>query len=239
MHAARLDRCRSLDRIVGRQAQIHAAAEAAGLGMLEGTVSGNPTYIKSRNAAIFIGGQRDLFERQASILREITDKVTWVGPFGAGRVAKFVALYLVAVHTLAAAEAFELATQAGLDRASIFEALSGSNATSAMLESRGKHMIDRNYSTYNPDMHAAARAKGERPSRNFATRTRQLARLAQFAQNLGGRYPLLTSMCATYEASLKEGVGTYDIVEVFEYLMERGSKTVPEDRLIELLGQLS
>lgn len=214
-------------------------ASKAGIGMLEGTVSGNPVYISSSEAAVFIGGERPLFDRHASLLRDITNQVTWVGPFGSGRVAKFVALYLVAVHTLAAAEALELASQTGLDLPSIYQAIKGSNATSAMFESRGAFMIQRDYSGYNTDMHGTARATGDAPPRGFASRTRQIKRLAGLARALGGRYPLMEAMNETYQNALEQKFGTYDIVEVFEYLMAATTDCPDEQRLLGLIDEFS
>ncbi len=218
-----------------------AAADAAGLTMVDCTISGNPVYIAARNAAIFAGGDRDAFERWAPVLRDITDKVTWVGPFGAGRLAKFVALYLVAVHTLAAAEAFELASRAGLDRAAMFEAIKGSNATSVMLESRGALMVDRNYEGYDSDKRRETRAqkdRGEVPNRGMANRVRQIDRLARLGEALGGRYPLLEAMDRAYNEAVAGGFGTYDIAEVFEYLMAGEGRRAELAEVLELMERM-
>lgn len=218
-----------------------AAADAAGVTMVDCTISGNPVYIAARNAAVFAGGDRDAFDRWAPVLRDFTDKVTWVGPFGAGRLAKFVALYLVAVHTLAAAEAFELATRAGLDRAAMFEAIKGSNATSVMLESRGALMVDRDYEDYDSDKRRetkARQARGEVPNRGMANRVRQIDRLGKLAEALGGRYPLLDAMGGAYNEAVTGGFGVYDIAEVFEYLMEGGEQAAELADVLDLMEQM-
>lgn len=218
-----------------------AAAEAAGVTMVDCTISGNPVYIAARNAAVFAGGDRAAFDRWAPVLRDITDKVTWVGPFGAGRMAKFVALYLVAVHTLAAAEAFELATRAGLDRAAMFEAIKGSNATSVMLESRGALMVDRDYEDYDKDKRRetqAHQARGEVPNRGMANRVRQIDRLNRLAGELGGRYPLLDAMDRAYNEAVAGGFGVYDIAEVFEYLMDGADHPQDLPQVLDLMERM-
>lgn len=220
---------------------VRDAAEAAGVTMVDCTISGNPVYIAARNAAIFVGGDRGAFERWATVLRDITDKVTWMGPFGAGRIAKFVALYLVATHTLAAAEALELATRAGLDRAAMFQAIAGSNASSAMFESRGALMVDRDYEGYDSDKRRESKARaaaGEVPNRGMANRSRQIGRMAKLAAALGGNYPLLDTMNRTYAAAVEAEFGVYDIAEVFEYLMEGREATAEIADVLELLDQM-
>jgi 3-hydroxyisobutyrate dehydrogenase len=222
-----------------------AKLETAGMVMLDGTVSGNPVYFASRTAAVFIGGDRGAFDVHAAVLRDMTDKVTWLGPFGAGRVAKFVALYLVCVHTLAAAEAFELATRAGLDRTAVFDAIAGSNASSAMLESRGALMRTREYSSFSQDKEGKASARaaddggaeGASPVRGMASRVRQVEKLAEFAHALGGHYPLLDAMKAVYGEAIAAGVGRYDIAEVFEHLMGEGPESVEFRKVLDLLTE--
>jgi 3-hydroxyisobutyrate dehydrogenase-like beta-hydroxyacid dehydrogenase len=216
--------------------------EAAGMVMLDGTVSGNPVYFADRTAAVFIGGDRAAFDQHTDTLHDMTDKVTWLGPFGAGRVAKFVALYLVCAHTLAAAEAFELATRAGIDRKAMFEAIAGSNASSAMLESRGALMVDRDYSSFSQDKEGKSVARaaddGGAPVRGMASRVRQVARLTEFAHELGGTYPLLDAMNAAYGAAIEAGVGRHDIAEVFEHLMAGGSESIEIERVLDLLKKM-
>ncbi len=220
---------------------IRDAAEKAGVTMVDCTISGNPVYIAARNAAIFVGGDRAAFERWAPVLRDITDKVTWMGPFGTGRIAKFVALYLVATHTLAAAEALELATRAGLDRAAMFEAIVGSNATSAMFESRGGLMVERDYQGYDSDKRRESKARqaaGRVPNRGMANRSHQIGRMAKLAAALGGSYPLLDAMNRTYAEAVEAEFGAYDIAEVFEYLMEGREATAELADVLELLDQI-
>jgi 3-hydroxyisobutyrate dehydrogenase-like beta-hydroxyacid dehydrogenase len=224
---------------IGAKLAAREKLAAAGMVMLDGTISGNPVYFADRTAAVFIGGDRAAFDQHTDTLHDMTDKVTWLGPFGAGRVAKFVALYLVCAHTLAAAEAFELATHAGIDRKAMFEAIAGSNASSAMLESRGALMLERDYSSFSQDKEGknAARAAdgGDAPVRGMASRVRQIERLTEFAHELGGAYPLLDAMNATYGAAIDAGVGRYDIAEVFEHLMAGGPESIEIERVLALL----
>lgn len=218
--------------------RLEVAAAEQGLHLLDGTVSGNPNFIHSRTAAFFLGGEQAVFDQCATTLRDITDKVTLVGPMGSGRAAKFVALYLVAAHVLAAAEAFELAERAGLDKAAMLEAISGSNATSAMLESRGRLMIDASYADYLPEK-TGDPGKDGKPQRGIDSRLKQIQRLNALAAMLGGRYPLMNSMTAAYEAAAASGHADHDIAQVIEYLKADAGAPLTANRLAMLLDEYS
>lgn len=220
---------------------VRDVARSSNVILLDCTISGNPVYISARNATIFVGGDRKVFDRWVLLLRDITDKVTWMGQFGTGRVAKFVALYLVAAHTLVAAEAFELATRAGLDRTAMFEAIKGSNATSAMLESRGALMVNRDYKGYDTNKRRESKAtqtSSQIPSRGMDNRVRQINRLVRLASLLGGKYPLMEAMNSAYDDAVKAQIGVYDIAEVFEFLMANKEESVDFSEVLALLDQM-
>lgn len=217
-----------------------ALANAHGVTMVDCTISGNPTYIAARNAAIFAGGDHDAFDRWVTVLRDITDKVTWMGAFGTGRLAKFVALYLVATHTMAAAEAFQLATRAGLDRGAMFEAIKGSNATSAMFESRGELMVGRDYAGYDSGKRRQNKTReesGQLPNRGMANRSKSVGKLSGLAHGLGGVYPILDAMNKAYADATQSGAGVYDIAEVFEFFMVDGEASPNMDAVMDLLDK--
>ncbi|MEE8517173.1 MAG: NAD-binding protein, partial [Alphaproteobacteria bacterium] len=181
------------------------ALAAAGMEMLDCTISGNPRYIAAKTAAIFVGGDKPSFARHRAVLDAITANVTHVGGFGAGRMAKFIAFYLVIAHTQAAAEAFTLATKAGLDPKDFFDAVAGSQASSAMLETRGKLMVTHDYSSY----------PGKLPAR-----ARSFENLAKLAQALGGDYPMLEAINRTLADAEAAGFTDRDVSSVFEYLLQ-------------------
>lgn len=220
---------------------VRDAAAERGVELIDCTISGNPHYIARRTAAIFAGGDKAAFDAWAHVLRDITGKVTWMGPFGTGRLAKFVAFYLVTLHTLAAAEAFELASRGGLDRAAVLEAIAGSNATSAMLESRGALMVDRDYAGFDQGKRGDSinrEGADPVPGRGMANRARNVARLAAFAHRLGGAYPLLDAMNRAYGDAVAAGFGDHDIAEVFEYLMDADGGAGELDEVLALIDEL-
>jgi len=60
--------------------KIHAEAAARGIEVLDAPVSGGPRGAASRNLAIWVGGDKDVFDRCKPVLDTIGDKAYYVGP---------------------------------------------------------------------------------------------------------------------------------------------------------------
>src|SRR5258708_12729623 len=83
--------------------------------MVDCTMGGTPGLVLPRKTVFFGSGEEEIFHHCLPVLQAITDNNFYLGGFGAGSKMKCVANLLVAVHTLAAAEAMVLSTKAGLD----------------------------------------------------------------------------------------------------------------------------
>ena len=189
-----------------------AALAEVGAPFLDCAVSGNPNYVRARTAAIFVSGDEDAFDAHRAVLRDVTDNVSHVGAFGAGTALKAIVTALIPVHTLAAAEAFALATRAGLDRQTVFDAIAGTPASSGMFETRGKAMIDREHSR-------AASIEGYLKNIGIA---------AELAESVGGDYPLFATMKEVFERTIAAGLTGIDQSVVFDYLMRDDDAAAPE-----------
>lgn len=185
-----------------------AALSEVGSPFLDCAVSGNPNYVRARTAAVFVSGDEDAFEAHRGLLLDIADNVSHVGAFGAGTALKAIVTALIPVHTLAAAEAFALATRAGLDRRTVFDAISGTPASSGMFETRGRAMIDGRHSR-------AVSIEGYLKNIGIAT---------ELAGSVGGDYPLFATMKEVFERTIAAGLTGVDQSVVFDYLM-RGDDT--------------
>jgi 3-hydroxyisobutyrate dehydrogenase-like beta-hydroxyacid dehydrogenase len=110
---------------------------ARGHGFLDCPVSGTSAMVARGEGIIIGGGEPALFEQWRPVLTAMLPRVVHVGSAGHATVLKLVANLLVAIHSLAAAEALTMARKAGLDLARALEVLTSSAATSRMLEVRG------------------------------------------------------------------------------------------------------
>lgn len=113
--------------------------------MLDCTVSGTGSQARDRDIVLYTSGPREELESCRAIFDAISKGAPRVGDFGAGSIMKFVSNLLVAVHTVAAAEALTLAASAGLDEKTALELIAAGAGQSRMLEVRGPLMVEHSY----------------------------------------------------------------------------------------------
>ncbi|HUJ73636.1 MAG TPA: NAD(P)-dependent oxidoreductase [bacterium] len=103
--------------------KIHAAFAAKGAYMLDAPVSGGPRGAATRKLALWIGGDRAVFDRCKPVLDAIGDQVRYIGPIGHATVAKLVHNCSGYAVNAALAEAFTMGVKAGVDPLVLFEAI--------------------------------------------------------------------------------------------------------------------
>ena len=69
---------------------IHAEFAKVGAHVLDAPVSGGPRGARSGRLAIWVGGDRAIYDQYKPVLDAIGDKPYYVGPIGAGSIAKLV-----------------------------------------------------------------------------------------------------------------------------------------------------
>ena len=91
--------------------------------LLDAPVSGGPRGAETRRLALWVGGDEAVFQAYRPVLEAIGDQPFYVGPIGAGSVAKLV--HNCAGYTIqsALAEVFTLGVKAGVDPAALFQAV--------------------------------------------------------------------------------------------------------------------
>ncbi len=103
--------------------RIHAEFQKKGVHMLDAPVSGGPRGAESGKLAIWVGGDEAIFQKCKAVLDGFSDQANYVGPIGAGSVAKLVhncAGYMVQT---AMAEVFTMGVKAGVDPLVIWKAV--------------------------------------------------------------------------------------------------------------------
>ena len=90
--------CSTIDAETARQ--VGAAAEAAGLAMLDAPVSGGVKAAQAGTLAFMCGGSEAGFVRAEKILSGMGKKIFHAGDHGAGQIAKMCNNMLLAVHML-------------------------------------------------------------------------------------------------------------------------------------------
>ena len=125
-----------------------SAAEALAtrdIALLDCTVSGTGSQARNRDIVVYASGPPELVAKCEPVFKAISRAAPRVGDFGAGSTMKFVSNLLVAVHTVAAAEALTLAAKCGLDPGAALELITSGAGNSRMLEVRGPLMVAGDY----------------------------------------------------------------------------------------------
>jgi putative dehydrogenase len=118
---------------------------ARGLDFLDCPVSGTSGMVERGDGIILVGGERPVYERWRPVLENILPRAVFIGAAGQAMVLKLVANLLVALNSAAAAEALSMAERAGLDVRLALDVLTGSAASSRMLEVRGPMIARREF----------------------------------------------------------------------------------------------
>ena len=94
---------------------------AKGVHVLDAPVSGGKSGARSRNLAVMVGGEREVFDRVKPLLDAFGDKVYYAGSIGAGSVAKLVHNMIGHGVRQAIAEGLTLGVKAGVDAEALWE----------------------------------------------------------------------------------------------------------------------
>ncbi|PYN73902.1 MAG: 3-hydroxyisobutyrate dehydrogenase [Candidatus Rokuibacteriota bacterium] len=103
--------------------RIHEVFQRRGIHMLDAPVSGGPRGAESRRLALWVGGDEEIFKRYRPVLDAIGDQPYYVGPIGAGSVAKLVHNCAGYVIQTALAEVFTMGVKAGVEPIALWKAV--------------------------------------------------------------------------------------------------------------------
>ena len=94
-----------------------------GLHLLDAPVSGGPAGAKSGRLAIWVGGDKAIFDKYKKELDAIGDAARYIGPIGAGSVAKLVHNCAGYAIQTALAEVFSMGIKGGVEPLALWEAV--------------------------------------------------------------------------------------------------------------------
>ena len=110
--------------------------------MLDAPVSGSPRGAQSRNLAIWVGGDRAVFDRCKPVLDAIGDKAYYVGEIGSGSIAKLVHNCAGYIFQAAVAEVFTMGVKAGVEPLALWQAVRrGATGRRGPFEGLAEHLL--------------------------------------------------------------------------------------------------
>jgi 3-hydroxyisobutyrate dehydrogenase-like beta-hydroxyacid dehydrogenase len=190
---------------IGPAAAAELAAEALrrDVHLLDAPVSGSVTLAATAQLFAMVGGDREAYERAASVLDAMTKGHMLLGPSGAGAAMKLAVNAMIAVANESLAETLVLAERCGIDRERAYDVLAaGALASPFVLYKRGSFL--------HPESEPVA----------FTTALmRKDAALAEdLAASLGVRIPAHAAAAAVLEEALGSGLAEADMSSVIGLL---------------------
>lgn len=112
---------------------------------MDGPVSGGCHRAATGNISIFVGAEREDFERALPVLTTMGRRVLHVGGLGSASILKVVTNYLASVHLVALGEALMVARRSGMDLNTTFEAIRISSGNSFVHETESQVILNGSY----------------------------------------------------------------------------------------------
>jgi 3-hydroxyisobutyrate dehydrogenase-like beta-hydroxyacid dehydrogenase len=181
---------------VGEKESGRAALEATGSILLDCPVGGTGAQAAKGDLVVFGSGDEAAFARVRPVFEKMSRVVYHVGGFGAGSTMKYIHNLLVTIHNCAAAEAFVMASKAGLDLQTVYDVIASSAGTSRMFEVRGPMMVVGDYDT--------------NISAKLELLMKTIACIAQHAREVGCPTPLFSLASEIHRSALAQGHATSD-----------------------------
>ncbi|MSQ07629.1 MAG: NAD(P)-dependent oxidoreductase [Dehalococcoidia bacterium] len=126
--------------------RIHEIYAARGVHVLDAPVSGGPRGARTRNLAVWVGGDREVYERCKPALDAIGDKVYYVGPIGCGSIAKLVHNCAGYIIQCGLAEVFTMGVKAGVEPLALWQAVRrGAQGRRGTFEGLAEHLLPGNF----------------------------------------------------------------------------------------------
>ena len=173
--------------------------------MLDAPVSGGSEGAAQGTLSIMVGGDATDLQRALPVLEAMGNKITHVGPSGAGQTVKLMNQILVVGHALAMSEALLFGQASGVDLSQALEAVKAGAAGSWMLSFRGPQVLARDW----------------RPGFTVDLQQKDLRLVLEAADQMAVPLPstsLIFQLYRTLQAQGLGGEGNHALVKALEHL---------------------
>jgi 3-hydroxyisobutyrate dehydrogenase-like beta-hydroxyacid dehydrogenase len=175
------------------------ALAKTGITLLDCPLSGTGAQARNKDLTVLGSGDEAAFNRIKPVLAGFSRAHYYLGEFGNGSRMKYVANLLVAIHNVAAAEAFVLGMKAGLDPQTIYEVIGDGAGSSRMFQVRGPQMVAGNY---------------EEATMKVEVWQKDMKIIGEYATQLGVPTPLFNASAPLYTAAMAQGLQKQDTAAV-------------------------
>jgi len=112
---------------------------------LDGPVSGGCHRAATGNISIFVGGERNAFEKILPALTVMGRKILHTGELGSATVLKVITNYLASTHLVALGEAWTVAKKSNLDLSKVYKGIAISSGNSFVHETESQVILNGSY----------------------------------------------------------------------------------------------
>ncbi len=172
-----------------------------GIEMIDAPVSGGEPKAIEGTLAIMVGGDEKTFNRIKPILEKMGSSITYCGPIGAGNTTKLANQIIVALNIAALSEALVLSTKSGIDPSTVFNAIRGGLAGSAVMEAKIPMILDGNF----------------KPGFRIDLHIKDLQNTLDTAHELNVPIPLTASVMEILQALKSDGLENLDHSAIIRY----------------------
>ena len=170
---------------------------------LDCPLSGTGAQAKVRDLVVYASGESEAIAKCMGLFADFAKQSADLGRYGNGSRMKFIANHLVAINNVATAEAMLLAELAGLDPKMVVDMVGPGAGGSRMFQMRAPMMVEGVY---------------EPATMKVSTWKKDMAIIAEFADDVGCATPLFTLTQPVYAEAMSMGLGDQDTASVFEVL---------------------
>ena len=167
--------------------------------LLDCPLSGTGAQAKTGDLSVYASGDKAAFAKVVPVFQGFSRSHYYLGEFGNGSKMKFVANLLVAIHNVAAAEAFVLGMKAGLDPQTLYKVISDGAGSSRMFQVRGPQMVAGRY---------------DDPTMKVGLWQKDMKIIGEYATRLHVPSALFNASAAVYNAAMAQGFDQQDTASV-------------------------
>lgn len=190
-----------------------SAFEQAGGVMLDGAISGIPHMVADKLAVFYLSGSRTAFEAVHGPLQAMSNKVFFMGPFGAALATKLCANMLVAINIASAAEVLAFGRKLGIEPKDLVDALKDGAGGSLQFTARARRM---------------AVGDWDKVMGSTATLSKDIGLIEEKSREVEYPLSILSAASSIYEEAVGAGYGDRDVASVYAVTAMRAGLTIPK-----------
>ena len=194
----------------GVSQRIHDSCAEKGVKLIDAPVSGGEPMAVSGDLAIMVGGNAGDFERAQPLFDAMGKSAVLCGGSGAGNTTKLANQIIVGANIHALAEALTLATKAGVNPETVFNAIKGGLAGSNVMNAKAPMMFERNFA----------------PGFRIELHYKDINNAAKTANDLGLSLQVTANLQQVFKALIEWGEGGNDHSGILSYVEKLTGVTV-------------